>query len=46
MQQPQGHHFTGPEVRFRMFGDGVQLFIGLGRGLETLSASNRYTTTS
>ena len=27
--QPQGHHLTGPEVRFRMFGDGVQLFIDL-----------------
>ena len=27
MQQPQGDHLTGPEVRFGMFGDGVQLFI-------------------
>src|SRR5215831_7669821 len=29
MQQPQGHHLTGPEVRFGMFRDGVQLFIDL-----------------
>src|SRR5437870_9936417 len=27
--QPQGHHLTGPEVRFGMFRDGVQLFIDL-----------------
>ena len=25
MQQPQGDHFTGPEVGLGMFGDGVQL---------------------
>src|SRR5256712_10668474 len=29
MQQPQGDHLTGPEVRLRMFGDGVQLLIDL-----------------
>src|SRR5215475_1969933 len=27
--QPQGDHLTGPEVRFGMFRDGVQLFIDL-----------------
>ena len=27
MQQPQRDHFTGPEVRFRMFGDGAHLLI-------------------
>src|SRR4029434_5792649 len=25
MQQPHGDHLTGPEVRLRMFGNGVQL---------------------
>src|SRR6266536_1702223 len=29
MQQPQRHHLTGPEVRLRMWGDGVQLLIDL-----------------
>ena len=29
VQQPQGDHFTGPEVRLRMFGDGAQLVIDL-----------------
>src|SRR5436309_6867849 len=29
MQQPQGDHLTGPEVRLRMFGDGAQLLIDL-----------------
>src|SRR5262245_55083452 len=29
MQQSQGHHLTGPEVRLRMFGDGAHLFIDL-----------------
>src|SRR5499427_4492045 len=29
MQQPQGDHLTGPEVRLRMFGNGVQLLIDL-----------------
>ena len=29
MQQPQGDHLTGPEVRLRMFGDGAQLLINL-----------------
>jgi hypothetical protein len=27
MQQPQGHHRTGPEVRLRMCGDGAHLLI-------------------
>src|SRR5262249_9611541 len=27
MQQPQGDHLTGPEVRLRMFGDGAHLLI-------------------
>src|SRR6266436_3862165 len=27
--QPQGDHLTGPEVRFRMFGDGAYLLIDL-----------------
>ena len=25
MEQPQRDHFTGPEVRLRMFGDGVHV---------------------
>src|SRR5262249_24443828 len=29
MQQPQGDHLTGPEVRLRMFGDGAHLLIDL-----------------
>src|SRR5437016_4963452 len=29
MQQPQGDHLTGPEVRLRMFGDGAHLLINL-----------------
>src|SRR5215471_6128056 len=29
MQQPQGDHLTGPEVRLRMFGNGAQLLIDL-----------------
>src|SRR6266566_1688146 len=29
VEQPQGDHLTGPEVRLRMFGDGVQLLIDL-----------------
>src|SRR5215831_15263747 len=29
MQQPQGDHLTGPEVRLRMFGDGTYLLIDL-----------------
>src|SRR5215217_6857183 len=29
VEQPQGDHLTGPEVRLRMFGDGVQLLINL-----------------
>ena len=29
MQQPQGDHLTGPEVRLGMFGDGSQLLIDL-----------------
>src|SRR5262249_24598968 len=29
MQQSQGDHLTGPEVRLRMFGEGVQLLINL-----------------
>src|SRR5262245_54975140 len=29
MQQPQGDHLTGPEVRLRMFGDGAYLLIDL-----------------
>jgi len=29
MQQPQGDHLPGPQVRFRMFGDGAQLLIDL-----------------
>src|SRR5215831_2947416 len=29
MQEPQGDHLTGPEVRFGMFGDGTQLLIDL-----------------
>ena len=29
MQQPQGDHLTGPEVRLGMFGDSAQLLIDL-----------------
>src|SRR6266496_1382158 len=29
MQQPQGDHFTGPEVGLGMFGDGTYLLINL-----------------
>src|SRR5881296_1914035 len=29
VEQPQGDHLTGPEVRLRMFGDGAQLLIDL-----------------
>ncbi len=29
MQQPQGDHLTGPEVRLRVFGDGAHLLIDL-----------------
>src|SRR5499433_4207887 len=29
MEQPQGDHLTGPEVRLRMFGDGAYLLIDL-----------------
>src|SRR5262249_60533907 len=29
VQQPQGDHFTGPEVGLGMFGDGAQLLIDL-----------------
>src|SRR5215471_5235875 len=29
MQEPQGDHLTGPEVRLGMFGDGAQLLIDL-----------------
>src|SRR5262245_25092704 len=29
MQEPQGDHFTGPEVGLRVFGDGAQLLIDL-----------------
>src|SRR5262249_59518550 len=29
MQEPQGHRLTGPERRFGMFREGVQLFIDL-----------------
>src|SRR2546428_6171304 len=29
MQEPQGHHFTGPEVSLGMFGDSAQLLIDL-----------------
>src|SRR3989442_5622900 len=29
MQQPQGDHLTGPEIRLRMFGDGAHRLIDL-----------------
>ena len=31
MEQPQGDHLTGPEVRLGMFGDGAHLLIDSGR---------------